>query len=142
MARWIPDSWGPEALIAVKAIHTIIFASVFAAVVLTLWDGLRGTPTRRTAVAGGMVLAESAAYVSNNQVCPLTPLAEELGADRGAVVDLFLPAGVARRIPLVAGSAAALALGLNLRALLRRTSRPAARPPGQRPGRACLAPTR
>ena len=59
-------------------------------------------------------------YVSNNQVCPLTPLAEEFGAERGSVVDMFLPAGVARRIPLVAGSAAMLALVLNLRSLARR----------------------
>lgn len=122
MARWIPGSWRTEALTAIKAIHTVIFVSVFGAVVLTLWDGLRGTPTRRTAVAGAVVLAESAAYVSNNQVCPLTPLAEELGAGRGSVVDLFLPAGVARQIPLVAGSSAALALALNLRAVLRRAS--------------------
>lgn len=122
MARWIPESWRAEALTAIRAVHTVIFFTVFAAVVLTLWDGLRGTPTRRTALAGGVVLAESAAYLSNNQVCPLTPLAQEFGADRGSVVDLFLPAGVARQIPLVAGSSAALALGLNLRALLRRTS--------------------
>ncbi len=64
-----------------------------------------------------MVVVETALYVSNNQVCPLTPLAEELGAARGSVVDLFLPAWAARRIPLVAGSAALLALVLNFRAL-------------------------
>ena len=60
--------------------------------------------------------------MSNNQVCPLTPLAEEFGADRGSVVDLYLPAGVAQRSPLVAGSSATLALVLNLRALLRRAT--------------------
>lgn len=120
MARWIPAAWREEALAAIKGIHTAIFFSVFAAVVLTLWDGLRGRPRRRTAVAGGIVLAETALYVSNNQVCPLTPLAEEFGAERGSVVDLFLPAAVARQIPLVAGSSAALALALNLRALRKR----------------------
>jgi len=119
MARWIPGAWRHGTLAAIKGIHTAIFVSISAAVVLTVWDGLRGRPRRRTAVAGGVVLAESVLYVSNNQVCPLTPLAEEFGADRGSVVDLFLPAAVARRIPLVAGSSAALALGLNLRALLR-----------------------
>ena len=79
-----------------------------------------GRPRRRTAIAGGVVPAESALYVSNNQVCPLTPLAEEFGAERGSVVDLFLPAAVARQIPAVAGSAAVLALVLNIRALARR----------------------
>lgn len=120
MARWIPPRWRDGTLVAIKGIHTAIFFSVFAAVVLTLWDGLRGTPTRRTAIAGGVVLAESALYVSNNQVCPLTPLAEAFGAERGSVVDMYLPAAVARQIPLVAGSAALLALALNLRAILRR----------------------
>jgi hypothetical protein len=60
---------------------------------------------------------ETAVYASNNQVCPLTPLAEELGAARGSVVDIFLPAWAAKRIPLVAGSAALFALIFNVRAL-------------------------
>ena len=119
MARWIPEAWRQESLAFIKAVHTAIFVSISAAVALTVWDGLRGRPSRRTAIAGGVVLGESLLYVSNNQVCPLTPLAEEFGADRGSVVDLFLPAAIARQIPLVAGSAAVLALALNLRALLR-----------------------
>lgn len=120
LARWIPAGWHDETLVAIKGIHTAIFFSISAAVVLILWDGLRASPTRRTAIAGGVVLAESALYASNNQVCPLTPLAEEFGAARGSVVDMFLPAVMARQIPLVAGSAAVLALVLNVRALLRR----------------------
>lgn len=119
MARSIPRQWRDPALSAIKGIHTVIFFSVFAAVAVTLWDGMRGRPARRTAYAGGLVLAESALYVSNNQVCPLTPLAQELGADRGSVVDIFLPESVARQIPLVAGSAALLSVALNLRALAR-----------------------
>jgi hypothetical protein len=120
MARSIPAGWHSQTLAAIKGIHTAIFFSVFAAVLLTLWDGVLGRPSRRTAIAGGVVLAESALYVSNNQVCPLTPLAQEFGAKRGSVVDMFLPAAVARQIPAVAGSAAVLALVLNLRALARR----------------------
>jgi hypothetical protein len=122
LASLIPPRWRGEALVAIKAIHTVIFASVFAAVLMTLWDGIQGAPRRRTGVAGGIVLTESALYLSNNQVCPLTPLAAQLGAARGSVVDMFLPAALARRIPLVAGSAAILALVLNLRALARRPS--------------------
>ena len=122
MARRIPEAWRHQTLAIIKGIHTAIFFSIFAAVVVTVWDGLRGRPGTRTAIAGTAVLLESALYVSNNQVCPLTPLAEEFGADRGSVVDLYLPAGVARRITLVAGSSATLALVLNLRALLRRAT--------------------
>jgi hypothetical protein len=120
LARVIPSSLERQALVAIKGIHTILFFSIGAALLLTLWDGLRGAPTRRTAVAGAIVAAESAIYASNNQVCPLTPLAEEFGADQGSVVDMFLPASVARRIPLVAGSSAVLAVLLNVRAVARR----------------------
>ena len=116
LAAHIPAPRRLQALAAIKAIQTAIFFSIAGAVLLTLWDGLRGRPGRRTAIAGGVVFAESALYLSNNQVCPLTPLAEELGAERGSVVDLFLPDWAARRIPVVAGSAAVLSLVLNLRA--------------------------
>lgn len=97
-----------------------MFFSIAAALVLSLWDGVRGTPTRRTAVAAGIVAAETAIYLSNNQVCPLTPLAEEFGAERGSVVNMYLPAAVARQIPLVAGGTALLATALNMRAVVRR----------------------
>lgn len=119
LAGLIPADRRDEALTAIKAFHTAIFASIAGAILLALWDGILGRRRRRTAIAGAMVVAETAAYVSNNQVCPLTPLAEELGAARGSVVDMFLPAWAARRIPLVAGTAALLALVLNLGARLR-----------------------
>ena len=124
LVRLIPADRQEEALTAIKAIHTAIFASIAGAILLALWDGVRGQPRRRTAIAGGMVVVETAIYISNNQVCPLTPLAEDLGAARGSVVDIFLPAWAASRIPIVAGSAALLALILNLRAL---RARPASR---------------
>lgn len=104
-------------LALIKAIHTAIFAAVAAQIVVVVWDGLRQRPGRRTALALGIALAESAIYASNNQVCPLTPLAEELGATDGSVTDIYLPAGVGRLIPLIAGSALVLGVGLNVRAL-------------------------
>ncbi len=116
LASLIPPARRGQALSAIKAFHTAVFFSIAGAILLGVWDGLRGGPRRRTAVAGGMVLAETAVFVSNNQVCPLTPLAEQLGPGRGSVVDVFLPTWVARRIPVVAGSAAVLALALNLSA--------------------------
>jgi len=117
LVRLIPADRNEEALTAIKAIHTAIFASIAGAILLALWDGVRGQPRRRTAIAGGLVLAETVVYASNNQVCPLTPLAEELGAARGSVVDIFLPAWAASRIPIVAGTASLLALILNVRAV-------------------------
>ena len=115
LGRLIPAASQREALAAIKGLHTALFFSIAAALVLTLWDGARGRQSRRTAVAGGIVAAETAIYLSNNQVCPLTPLAEQLGAERGSVVDMFLPAAAARWIPLVAGSGALLAMALNIR---------------------------
>jgi hypothetical protein len=121
LARIIPRRFQHEVLLAIKGLHTALFFSIAAALVLTLWDGLRGRPTRRTAIAGGIVATESLVYASNNQVCPFTPLAEEFGAERGSVVDLFLPAVVARQVPLVAGTAAVVALITNLWSLLKRS---------------------
>lgn len=117
IAGRVPAAFRPQVLAAIRGIHTAIFVSVAAAVAVALFDGLRQRPARRTAVAGLAVIGESLAYVSNNQVCPLTPLAEELGAERGSVVDMYLPDWAARRIPVVAGTAAVLAAVLNARAL-------------------------
>jgi hypothetical protein len=116
LAGLIPAGRRDVVLSAIKVIHTAIFASVAGAILIALWDGLRARPRRRTAIAGGMVVAETAIFLSNNQVCPLTPLASELGAERGSVVDIFLPDWAASRIPVVAGTAALLALLLNLHA--------------------------
>jgi hypothetical protein len=93
---------------------------VVAALLLFVWDGVRQRTGRRGALALGVALGETAVYVSNNQVCPLTPLAEELGAERGSVADIFLPDWFSRRIPLFGGSALIVGLVLNFGAALRR----------------------
>ena len=118
--RLIPQRWHGGTLIGIKAIHTILFASIGAAIALFVWDGLRGRPRRRTAYALGIALGETAVYLSNNQVCPLTPLAEQFGAESGSVVDIYLPDAVARRIPVVGGTALVLGLLLNGRASIAR----------------------
>lgn len=119
LARGVPLHRRSAVLAAIKATHTALFVSIAGAVLLVLWDGLRQRPRHRTAVTGAVVLAETVVYVSNNLVCPLTPLAEELGAERGSVADLFLPEALSRRIPVVAGSAAVAAALLNLVAFVR-----------------------
>lgn len=116
LARAVPAHRRDEALIAIKALHTTIFASVGAAIVVFVWEGLRGRAGGRATAALGIALAETAVYLSNNQVCPLTPVAEELGAESGSVADIFLPDWASRRIPLVSGSAVILGLGLFARA--------------------------
>ena len=130
IAALIPTSSRTSALAAIKAIHTAIFVSVAGLILLVVWDGASQRPRRRTAVAMGVILSEAAIYASNNQVCPLTPLAEELGAERGSVADIFLPAWFGRRIPLVSGSALLVGLVLNARAWIRHD--PLAHAGGQR----------
>jgi hypothetical protein len=100
----------------------VIFASVGAAIAIFVWEGLRGRAGARSVGALGIALAETAIYVSNNQVCPLTPVAEELGAERGNVADIFLPDWASRRIPLVSGSAVILGIALLVRARRRETA--------------------
>lgn len=122
----IPERWRPATLAAIKTAHTVIFLSIAGLIVLFTWDGVRQRPGRRTSLAAVVALAESAVYASNNQVCPLTPLAEELGAASGTVTDIFLPDWASRRIPVASGGTLVVGLVLNLRAWRRRRIAPAA----------------
>lgn len=116
MAAHIPVGARPATVGAIKAVHTAVFFSVAALILLFTWDGVQGRPRRRTAIAAGVALTETAIYASNNGVCPLTPLAEELGASSGTVTDIFLPDWFSRRIPLFSGTLLVVGLVLNLRA--------------------------
>ena len=122
----IPERWRPATLAAIKTAHTVIFLSIAGLIVLFTWDGVRQRPGRRTSLAAVVALAETAVYASNNRVCPLTPLAEELGAASGTVTDIFLPDWASRRIPVASGGTLVVGLVLNLRAWRRRRIAPAA----------------
>jgi hypothetical protein len=122
LAGLIPVGWRPKALVAIKGVHTAVFASVAAALGVFVWEGLRRRGGRRAAVALGIALGETAVYASNNQVCPLTPLAEALGAEDGSVADIFLPDRLARRIPLLGATALVIGLVLQLRGTSGRTA--------------------
>ena len=126
LAAAVPARLRGPALVVVKALHTGIFATVAVLIALLVWDGAGGRPRGRTLVAGATVLLESAIYASNDQVCPLTPLARQLGAEHGAVADLFLPDWIGRRIPVVGGSAFVLGAGLSLSSWCRQRQRASA----------------
>ncbi len=110
---------GPDArhavIVAIKCIHSAAFFSIFGLILLFTRDGIRGRSTRRTATAAAIALAETAVYMSNNQVCPLTPLVEELGATSGTVTDIFLPDPISRRIPTFSGAILIVGLALQWR---------------------------
>jgi hypothetical protein len=101
---------------ALKLVHTAAFVGIAAAIAVYDWDVIQGRPGRRAWLAAGVAVVESATYVSNNGVCPLTPLAEELGAASGTVTDLYLPKALSDRIPLIAGTALLAGMAVHARA--------------------------
>lgn len=121
LARRVPQGQRAMVLALIKAFHTVAFFSIAGLILLFTWDGLRGRRSRRATVAGMVAVAESAIYGSNNLVCPLTPLAEELGAASGSVTDIYLPDWLSRRVPLFGGGT--LLVGLVAHGRLRMTRR-------------------
>jgi hypothetical protein len=91
--------WRRWAATGVKAVHTAIFGLIGACVGYTFVCGLANRPTRWTGPAILVVLAEATVFVGNGWRCPLTGLAEELGAESGRVTDILLPRWFADRIP-------------------------------------------
>lgn len=122
LARHIPESARPAALVAIKAFHSAAFFSIAGLILLFTWDGFRGNPGRRATIAGIVAITESAIYGSNNLVCPLTPLAEDLGAAKGSVTDIYLPDWLSRRVPLFGGGTLLVGLLLHARLRLRRVA--------------------
>ena len=90
-----------RALAVVKGIHTIIWAFVEAAMVYLLASGAAGRSDRRAGAAAAIVGAESLVFLANGARCPLTGLAESLGAEDGSVTDIYLPGWLARSLPLL-----------------------------------------
>jgi hypothetical protein len=119
----VPAEWRPTVVVLIKAVHTAIFVSIAGLILRFTLDGFRGRTGRGSMVAAGVAIAEAAVYVSNNQVCPLTPLAETLGAESGTVTDIFLPDALSRRIPIISGGVLALGLVLHVRTWLGRHPR-------------------
>ncbi len=91
-------------IVQIKTVHTIIFFVLSACVLHTLYSGLAGRLTRWTWIAVALVIVESVVLASCRMRCPLTVLAERLGATRGAVTDIFLPRWFADRIFPICGT--------------------------------------
>lgn len=113
------------ALFLIKTVHTIAFLVIGSCLVLVFVDGVRGRPSRRTAVAASIALAECAVYAGNGFTCPLTPVAVSLGDERGSVSDIFLPDWFAARLPVISSTVLVTGLLLDLRAMRRRRRAPA-----------------
>jgi hypothetical protein len=93
--------WRSSAIVGVKLVHSVIFLVNSAAILHIFVAGLRDRPSRWTGAALVMALAESTVFVANRGRCPLTDVAESLGAKSGRVSDIFLPRWFADRIPQI-----------------------------------------
>ncbi len=108
----------PVAVAVLKSVHTMIFLGELAAIGWLAVTGITGRRDRSVAIAAGAVAAEAAVFLGNGRVCPLTPMTERLGAERGAVSDIFLPRVVAESIPIWSSALVLLAGLLHLRGAL------------------------
>lgn len=102
-------------LVLVKVVHTAIWASVEAAMLYVLAAGAMGRSDRRAAIAGGVVAAETAVFAANGFSCPLTGVAESLGAEHGSVTDIYLPRWFARALPAIHVPLIVAAVALHVR---------------------------
>jgi len=123
IAQRVPPIARPYALVAVKGFHSFAFWVIQSAIFYLVYKGLRGQTDKSAAVAFSIAAGESIIYAGNGFRCPLTKLAEDLGAESGSVTDIFLPKWLAANIANIYAPLFALALVLHGRNLLRR-SRP------------------
>lgn len=85
-------------LAAVKALHTLVLASVEVCMAAILSDALRQRAGRTTAVAAAVVGAEMAVFLGNGAKCPMTSMAARYHTGPGPVSDIYLPGWVARNV--------------------------------------------
>ena len=90
-----------RALVVVKTVHTTIWALVEAAMAYLLVSGAVTRSDRWAGIAGAVVAGETLVYLINGARCPLTSLAESLGAEDGSVTDIYLPGWLARVLPAI-----------------------------------------
>jgi hypothetical protein len=107
-------------LIVVKAVHSAIFFALQTMICYLLYKGVRGESDRRSGIVAAIIGAECAIYAGNGFRCPLTGIAEDLGAESGSVTDIFLPKWLAANVANIYAPMFGVALLLHGRNLLRR----------------------
>jgi hypothetical protein len=92
------------ALFLIKSFHTLIFFVLSACVTCVLYSGVRGRNTRWTWISLAAIFREGCVLIANRWRCPLTDLAERVGARSGTVSDIFLPVWLSDRIFPICGT--------------------------------------
>ena len=108
------------ALTVIKVVHTLAWFSIESCMLYVLYAGFARRSDRRAAIAAGVVAGEILVYTANGFRCPLTGVAEHLGAQRGSVTDLYLPQWLARNLPAIHAPVIVLATFLHGRNLRQR----------------------
>ncbi len=85
-------------LLLIKSLHTIIFFFMIICLFYILYCSITKTYNWLLLVAIGAISLEGIALILNNWRCPMTTLAERLGAEKGSVVDIFLPQWISRHV--------------------------------------------
>ena len=114
-------------LAAVKVVHTLAWFSIESCMLYLLYSGLVGRSDRRAAVAGAVVAGEIAVFAGNGFRCPLTDVAERMGAESGSVTDIYLPAWLAHNLPAIHVPLVLAAVFLHTRNVTRNVTRNARR---------------
>ena len=84
-----------------KAVHILAWFSIESCVFYLLYAGFAGRSGRRAAIAAAVIAGEAMVFAGNGFRCPLTDIAERLGADHGSVTDTYLPGRVAHNLPAI-----------------------------------------
>jgi len=78
-------------LTLIKAAHTLAWFSIESCMAYVLYAGAARRTGRGAALTGAVVAGESLIFAANGFRCPLTLLAEKIGAADGSVTDIWLP---------------------------------------------------
>jgi hypothetical protein len=104
-------------ILAIKLLHSLIFFFLSGCILYILYCGITNRYSTRTTIAIILVSFEGLLLAINDWKCPLTTLAQSLGAPQADVASLFLPRWFADHIfgictPLFIGSCVLLLIRL------------------------------
>ncbi len=99
-------------VIWVKALHIAIFILGAVGVCYVIYSGIVNRITRLTWIVISLMLLEVVALGLNGWRCPLTTLAEDLGAESGSITYILLPDWLAPHVFTIGGILFALGVFL------------------------------
>ena len=85
-------------LFLVKFIHSLVFWWQTACLIYLLYAGIAGAFNVFVLIAIVSILINGLLLLLNKGRCPFTTIAENMGAEKGSVTDIFLPDIIARNI--------------------------------------------